>query len=399
MTILVTVLLFAAGALGVPTAVLVAECVVGALSGERKFDSKREKLASAVVLIPAHDEELGIGATLRSIGADLDSEMRVLVVADNCSDGTAGVAREAGAEVVERRDSERRGKGYALSFGLDALVHDPPDVVIVVDADCRVSPGSLRRLAHVALTYHRPAQADYVLETADASAMGAISAFAFLVRNRVRARGLSLLRLPCQLAGSGMALPWQLIHRAAPTRDCLVEDLLMGVDLSIQGYPPLRVGDARISSPMPVDRSVQLTQRRRWETGRLSTVKLLVPCLVRAGIAQRRLDLLGMALDLLVPPLALHVGTLGTGAVAGVVGGLSGAGWIPAAACLGQLTAVGFGVSLAWLRDGRAVLPLRTAARIPGYLAWKFPMYLRFFLRGPEQAWVRTVRGHRQGQT
>src|SRR5438105_1471528 len=69
------------------------------------------------VLVPAHDEEAGVGRTLEAVRAQLAPGDRVLVVADNCADRTAAVAAAAGADVAERRDPARRGKGYALDFG------------------------------------------------------------------------------------------------------------------------------------------------------------------------------------------------------------------------------------------------------------------------------------------
>ena len=91
------------------------------------FDAKRRKdgaptagtsRAPLAVLVPAHDEEEGIAATLAAVLAQLGPHDRLLVVADNCSDATAAVARAAGAEVVER-SSDLRGKGYALAHGID----------------------------------------------------------------------------------------------------------------------------------------------------------------------------------------------------------------------------------------------------------------------------------------
>jgi glycosyltransferase involved in cell wall biosynthesis len=65
--------------------------------------------------------------------------MDILVVADNSSDETAEIVRAEGVRVIEHRETEPIGKGYALAFGTDALKMDPPEVVIVLDADCVVA--------------------------------------------------------------------------------------------------------------------------------------------------------------------------------------------------------------------------------------------------------------------
>src|SRR5205085_486900 len=107
---------------------------------------------------------------------------RLLVVADNCADHTAAVAREAGAEVAERHDDNRRGKGFALDFGIKHLAADPPEVVIVIDADTEVGVGSIDILAAAAAT--RPAQAMNLLDPpAQAGPEARLSAFAFYFRN------------------------------------------------------------------------------------------------------------------------------------------------------------------------------------------------------------------------
>src|SRR5262249_19708539 len=115
-------------------------------------------------LIPAHNEEAGIGKTLASLLPQLRTGDVLLVVADNCSDGTAAAARTAGATVIERHDTERRGKGFALDHGVRHLAADPPEVVVIVDADCLVEAGSLNRLVGAVASTGRPVQAEYVLD-------------------------------------------------------------------------------------------------------------------------------------------------------------------------------------------------------------------------------------------
>src|SRR5262249_19653464 len=85
------------------------------------------------VVIPAHNEPAGFGDTTKRLQPQSRPGDRLIVVADNCSDSTAAAAREAGAEVIERQDAERRGKGFALDFGLKHLEADPPAVVVVID--------------------------------------------------------------------------------------------------------------------------------------------------------------------------------------------------------------------------------------------------------------------------
>src|SRR6266542_4065665 len=91
------------------------------------------------VVVPAHNEEEGIAATIKSLLA-LDyphNQFVVTVVADNCSDETAARAEKAGARVLVRHDVERRGKGYALAYAFERLAPQV-DAIVVVDADTLV---------------------------------------------------------------------------------------------------------------------------------------------------------------------------------------------------------------------------------------------------------------------
>jgi len=120
-----------------------------------------------------------------------------------------------------------------------------PDVVVVLDADCQLMAGSLRRLAETAYEQGRPVQADDVLTLPPAaSPLIAISAFAFLVRNRVRPTGLKRLGLPCHLMGTGMAIPWRALQALPALGSHLAEDMLMGIELASRGFAPMYCASA-----------------------------------------------------------------------------------------------------------------------------------------------------------
>ena len=147
----------------VPTLVLFIECCSALLPNRRLGEDTLLPRPTVAVLVPAHNESLGIRATLQTILPQLTNQDLLLVIADNCDDDTAAIARETGAMVVERQDLQRRGKGYALDFGLKFLANAPPDVVIVIDADCIVGAGAVERIARLAISRGRPVQATYLL--------------------------------------------------------------------------------------------------------------------------------------------------------------------------------------------------------------------------------------------
>lgn len=184
-------------------------------SGAHGVATHRPRLLPQGKLIPRwaflflHINEVAVvAATLGSIFSQHGEGDRRLVVADNCSDETAAIARKCGAEAVERTDLEYRGKGYALDFGVQRMQDDPLEVVIIIDADCQVHPGTIDRLAHFCVDTSCPVQAlDLMLSPEGAGLKTRIAELAWVVKNQVRPLGYHRLGLPCQLMGTGMAFP------------------------------------------------------------------------------------------------------------------------------------------------------------------------------------------------
>jgi cellulose synthase/poly-beta-1,6-N-acetylglucosamine synthase-like glycosyltransferase len=380
------------GALLVPAAVLCVESLSALLPPAARRSAGRSQNFRIAVLVPAHDEEGGIEAIVTALRSELAPGDRLLVVADNCSDGTAARARAAGAEVVERSDSTRRGKGHALSFGAEVLAADPPDAVIVMDADCRVERGTLRQLAGVALEADRPVQAVYLMHAPARGGMQGLSAFAFLVRNLVRPTGLSRLGMPCQLTGTGMAFPWHVYRDAPATEGHLVEDLMLGHELALEGRPPLLCSDVQVGSELPTGEAASLKQRRRWEHGQLAILLGTAPRLLARGLTRANAGLVALALDAAVPPLALLITLQGAVTAGCFVVAVTGGGVVPLALAASGGALLTLGVTAAWLSHGRAVLPLADLTKIPGYVLWKLPLYGSFVRRGPHREWERTER-------
>jgi cellulose synthase/poly-beta-1,6-N-acetylglucosamine synthase-like glycosyltransferase len=389
-------LALAAACLAVPAAVVLLECLAALVPGRARAVPPSPRRPRTAVLVPAHDEVAGIAATVRALRAELDPADDLVVVADNCTDRTAELAREAGAQVVERHDPARRGKGFALVFGLERLEarpQGPPEVVVVVDADCRARPGSLARLAELAFVTDRPVQAEYLMAPAGEGAGPVISALAFLVRNRVRPRGLARVGLPVHLTGTGMAFPFHVMRRAPATGSYLVEDLLMGLELALLGHPPLLAPpEVEVRSELPESAQAALKQRTRWEHGQLTTLWQQAPRMLAAGLARGRADLFALGLDLVVPPTALLVlmlvGLTALSALLALLGGPT----LALAIAGGGLAAVGAAVLLAWAAFGRETIPFRYLLAVPLYVLWKVPLYAAFFIKGRQKTWERTER-------
>ena len=352
---------------------------------------QKSQRPSIIVLMPAHNEGSGLLPTLDDILAQLNDGDRLLVVADNCNDDTADIARAAGAEVVERNDLAKIGKGYALAYGRRHLRNNVPDVVIVVDADCRLEEGAIQELALTCGSTGRPAQALYVMTAPDGAMPGfRVAEFAWRIKNDLRPRGLVALGLPCQLMGSGMAFPRDAIEAIDLATDDLAEDLALGLQLAFAKHPPLFCPAAVVTSEFPATREAAAAQRQRWEHGHLSIIfNKSIPNLWRA-LRRRNWDLFILSLDAAVPPLVLLGLLIVATFVLGVLDVLGGGPVGPL--ILGSLALIlfGSGILLAWRERGRDLLPPTALASLIPYIGSKFGVYARAF--SSDKKWVRTDR-------
>ena len=380
--------------LGLAVCVFVAQVAMAARTGLPAIARTKARHARSrlVVLVPAHDEAGGIARTIACVLPQLHPADRILVVADNCSDDTAAVARQAGAMVVERFHDTERGKGFALAFGIDALRSDPPGIVVILDADCDLAPHALDALVDAVVATERPAQALYLmLAPADASLPRRLAQFAWRVRNWVRPAGWHRLGLPCQLMGTGMAFSWPMLREAPLANASIVEDMKLGIALGVGGRPPVFCAQALVTSTFPSTAAATNTQRTRWEHGHLEMILREAPAMVRRAVARGDARLLGMALDLAVPPLALLAGLLSIDWLLALGAGLLGAG--PGIVLAASALLAGFLLAVlgAWIVRGRDLVRFTELLSVPWYIAAKLPVYVRFIVRR-QRAWVRTDR-------
>lgn len=373
--------------------VFCAELAVGlvARAGTRRDDSHSP--ARTVVLMPAHNEAKVIEDNVRLALAALPAGSSLLVIADNCTDDTAEIARHAGATVTERTDPDRRGKGYALAHGMAHLAADPPDCVIVLDADARPVGDVIDRLAATAVALQRPVQATFLIEPDPSSGpITRVSNFAHMLKNRVRQSGVSGLSGSCFLCGSGMAFPWSIISRVSLANGEIVEDLVLGVRLVLDRTYPLFLRDALVVSPPAPGDAEAVGQRRRWEHGFIIAAFRFVPVLLREAVRSRRIEPLWMALHLLVPPFVMLLAIALT--LSALVAVLAWAGLAPvwlAASLLGVVCAAGLLILASWWRHGRDYLRASDILALPRYILAKAGIWSRL-VGAREATWERTGR-------
>ncbi|HEY9653234.1 MAG TPA: glycosyltransferase family 2 protein [Coleofasciculaceae cyanobacterium] len=374
-----------------PIAVLFIECATAFLPQRRETEDTQQPRPKVAVLIPAHNEASGIEATLKTILPQLTDQDRLIVIADNCTDDTAKVVRQAGANAIEREDPNLRGKGYALDYGLRFIETDPPDVLVIVDADCYVSQGSIDKIARLADSLERPVQATYLMTQPDNPGLNdLISTLAVRVKNLVRPIGLNRLGLPCLLMGSGMALPWSLVNKISLAGCKTVDDMQLAVDLAIAGHPPLYCQEAEVRGRLMKDQAAK-SQKARWEHGHLEMLINEVPRLLKEFVAQRRFDLLVLALELLVPPLSLLVMIWAAATGGALLVAVLGVPLMPAVFLVLEGLVLFISIIGAWAKFCRADIPGQALLAVPFYILWKIPLYPAFLVK-PQSRWLKTER-------
>jgi hypothetical protein len=218
-----------------------------------------------VVLVPAHNEEASVAATVRSVrGCDYPRELlRVLVVADNCTDGTAAAARAAGADVVERSDPADRGKGYALAFGLPHALAGRPDAVLVLDADCELARGSLAALDAALSAGAEVVQGSVGVRNPDAG-VGCFVAAVGAAMDNAAGVGKGRLGLRVPLRGTGMCFRREVLERFPWQAFGLAEDAEYADRLRAGGVRVACEPGVEVWSDAPAGTADLCGQRRRW---------------------------------------------------------------------------------------------------------------------------------------
>ncbi|KHA59182.1 hypothetical protein NL53_17735 [Vibrio variabilis] len=346
---------------------------------------------TACILIPAHDEEVGLTRTIRSVKPYLSKNHYILVVADNCSDNTSSIAIENLVETIERTDATLKGKCYALEYGFQYLKDKNPDVVVVIDADCELTTEGLDSLVTLCAKEQRPVQClDLMLAKADASVKTKISAFAWLLKNHIRPLGSSVLKMPCQLMGTGMAIPWSLAQKLNFANGSIVEDLTLGLDCAQLGKPPIFYPFPTVTSYFSNNSEVGITQKSRWEHGHLQVIMTVLPKMLIKSIKLKDIKSIFMIVDAAIPPLALLSMVLALLTMINIMLALHGY------LLLGVLSSITVSmfvtsIHLSWYFFGRNTISLKELCVVPKYILGKMPLYLRF-LTNKQLSWIKTKR-------
>jgi 1,2-diacylglycerol 3-beta-glucosyltransferase len=362
-------------------------------------EATRDGAPHVAVLIPAHDEERSIGATIDSVvGQRSTGRVSVHVVADNCTDATVDVARRHGACVHERRAPDDPGKGPALAWLVEQLAagDDWPDAMVILDADTTMAPGFVavmeRELDRGGVAW----QGYYTVRDPGTSPSTALRCGALALRHYVRPVGRTAIGGSCGLFGNGMVFRSDLLRDRRFSAH-LVEDVEFQLDLLLDGELVRFVPDAVVAAEMPATLDASRTQNERWERGRLDVARRYVPELARRsirGAPSRRAAHVDALADQLTPPLSV----VAVGSVVAVVASTAlarGGGRlarVQAVLAWASLAGLGFHVVGGFRLARVPTTVYRAMLHAPRLVAWKVGLWLRMLVGRREVAWTRTAR-------
>ena len=350
------------------------------------------QLTRFVIAIPAHNEELLLPRLLASIrNQDYPSErFDAIVVADNCTDGTANAARKLGGIVLERVDEARRGKGYAIKWAVDSIDLDKYDAVLIVDADCFISPNALRSLDG-AMQKDRVIQCYSGVANPDESWFTRLLDVSRTINNDIYSSAKQRLGLSTQLIGTGMCFSSRILKRFGWDAFTIGEDCEYHAVLMRNGETVGFCWDAKVFHQESSSLKQATSQRMRWSSGRFAVAWRDGFKLLRQGIMERNVVKFdaGLAFILPNPSLGINITLVCLAVALATPPGWGGA--LPAWFFILALAQLGIFVMGVFYTRNR-VSKFLAIFLAPAFLIWKLGIDALSILGVGRRRWIRTER-------
>ena len=293
------------------------------------------------VLICARNEAAVIGdliASIRSQSYD-PSLVSIFVLADNCTDDTALIARVAGATVYERFNTQQVGKGYALQTLLNHLEQDYPagfDGYFVFDADNLLAPDYIERMNETFSDGHPIVTSYRNSKNYGDNWISAGYALWFLRESRYLNHARHLLRTSCAVSGTGFLFSRAVLEEIGPWPfHLLTEDIEFSVHQIVRGRKIAFCSRAVLYDEQPTSFRQSWRQRSRWAKGYLQVLHCYGKDLMR-GMLRGSFSCFDMAMNIM-PAFILSTASIVCNVALCVLGLLRGGDLWLAAQSAGQL--------------------------------------------------------------
>lgn len=227
----------------------------------------------------------------------------IFVIADNCSDDTAEIARNHGAIVHERFSEEGRGKGFAMEWMFDRLfkMERQYDAVAVFDADNLVHPNFLLEMNNRLLKGDKVIQGYLDAKNPYDTWVSGTFAIAFWVIDHVWHLAKTNIGLSSVLGGTGMVITTDVLKKNGWGATCLTEDMEFTMKSLCDGIKTTWAHDAVVWDEKPLTFKASWNQRRRWAQGQFDVAHRYIPRMLKEGFRRRDIRILDGCLHLIQP--------------------------------------------------------------------------------------------------
>jgi hypothetical protein len=237
---------------------------------KRELSQPKTKFAA---IVAAHNEEQVITGIIDSLKqVDYPKELLdIYIVADNCTDRTAEIARGMGSDinVYERRDTSIKGKGFALKWMFEKIykMDKGYDAVAVFDADNLVSSNFFKAVNDRFLKGEKVVQGYCDSKNPYDTWITGSYAISYWTANRLFQLARQNIKLSCQLNGTGFCADIKTLQEVGWEAKSLTEDLELSCKLVLHDYRVDWCYDAVVYDEKPLSMTDSLKQRKRWMQG------------------------------------------------------------------------------------------------------------------------------------
>ncbi|MBQ7718082.1 MAG: glycosyltransferase family 2 protein [Clostridia bacterium] len=273
-----------------------------------------DKTYSFALVVAAHNEAAVIENMVESLlSLDYPREAYdVFVIADNCTDNTAELARNAGALVYERENKTERGKGFALEWMFAKLyeMDKKYDSIAIFDADNIVDKNFLKEMNKKHQQGFEVVQGYIDSKNPFDSWITSAYTISFWAVNKLFQYSRYNLNLSCQLCGTGFAILTDVLRKIGWQATCLTEDMEFTMKLVLNDYKVSYAKNAVVYDEKPLTFSQSWKQRVRWMQGHSDVASRFVGPLLRKAIVEKKWSPVDCAVYLLQPVRILMMGLI-----------------------------------------------------------------------------------------
>ena len=281
---------------------------------KRKEESSKdyEPQKTFAMVVAAHNEERVISQVIDSLKKlNYPTELYdIFVVADNCNDNTATIARERGAIVYERFNTVKRGKGFAMEWIFDKIfrLDKSYDAISIFDADNVVASNFLLEMNKQFCKGHKVVQGYVDTKNPFDSWITSSYAITYWTMNRLFQLSRYYLGMNCALAGTGFSIDTKILKKLGWGATCLTEDLEFTMKLALNGMKVSWCHDALVYDEKPLTLKHSWVQRKRWMQGHADCATRFLPKMIKKAVSEKSLIAFDCSMYLLQPLNIILIG-------------------------------------------------------------------------------------------